>query len=131
MNLAYRPAFDREDRSRSVPYAQKRIYKRPAMPCNPAFCQSTGLYPNQRSQNPDVGCRREATPRPESPPSIGDRHRLSIGPNVRQRTSKRAPMTRALIIIPARMASTRLPDKPLADIGGEPMIVRVWRQAHA
>ena len=39
-------------------------------------------------------------------------------------------MTRALIIIPARMASTRLPDKPLADIEGEPMIVRVWRQAH-
>lgn len=40
-------------------------------------------------------------------------------------------MTKALIIIPARMASTRLPDKPLADIEGEPMIVRVWRQAHA
>ncbi|WP_072395088.1 3-deoxy-manno-octulosonate cytidylyltransferase [Hyphomicrobium sp. CS1GBMeth3] len=40
-------------------------------------------------------------------------------------------MTRNLIIIPARMASTRLPDKPLADIEGEPMIVRVWRQAHA
>lgn len=40
-------------------------------------------------------------------------------------------MTRALIIIPARMASTRLPEKPLADIEGEPMIVRVWRQAHA
>lgn len=40
-------------------------------------------------------------------------------------------MTRTLIIIPARMASTRLPDKPLADIEGEPMIVRVWRQAHA
>ncbi len=39
-------------------------------------------------------------------------------------------MTRTLIIIPARMASTRLPDKPLADIGGLPMIVRVWRQAH-
>lgn len=40
-------------------------------------------------------------------------------------------MTRTLIIIPARMASTRLPDKPLADIEGQPMIVRVWRQAHA
>jgi 3-deoxy-manno-octulosonate cytidylyltransferase (CMP-KDO synthetase) len=40
-------------------------------------------------------------------------------------------MARALIIIPARMASTRLPDKPLADIAGEPMIVHVWRQAHA
>ncbi|MCY0092972.1 3-deoxy-manno-octulosonate cytidylyltransferase [Hoeflea ulvae] len=34
-----------------------------------------------------------------------------------------------LVIIPARMASTRLPGKPLADIGGEPMIVRVARQA--
>jgi 3-deoxy-manno-octulosonate cytidylyltransferase (CMP-KDO synthetase) len=34
-----------------------------------------------------------------------------------------------VIIIPARMASTRLPGKPLADIAGEPMIVRVWRQA--
>jgi len=39
-------------------------------------------------------------------------------------------MTRALILIPARMASTRLPRKPLADIEGEPMIVRVWRRAH-
>ena len=39
-------------------------------------------------------------------------------------------MTRALIIIPARMASTRLPDKPLADIEGEAMIVHVWRKAH-
>ena len=35
----------------------------------------------------------------------------------------------ALILIPARMASTRLPNKPLADIGGLPMIVRVARQA--
>ena len=34
-----------------------------------------------------------------------------------------------IVVIPARMASTRLPGKPLADIAGEPMIVRVWRQA--
>src|SRR5215831_1556407 len=34
-----------------------------------------------------------------------------------------------IVIIPARMASTRLPGKPLADIAGEPMIVRVWRRA--
>ena len=34
-----------------------------------------------------------------------------------------------LILIPARMAATRLPDKPLADIGGKPMIVRAWEQA--
>jgi len=36
-----------------------------------------------------------------------------------------------LILIPARMASTRLPGKPLADIGGEPMIVHVLRRAEA
>jgi 3-deoxy-manno-octulosonate cytidylyltransferase (CMP-KDO synthetase) len=36
---------------------------------------------------------------------------------------------KTIIVIPARMASTRLPGKPLADIGGTPMIVRVWRQA--
>ena len=34
-----------------------------------------------------------------------------------------------LILIPARMASTRLPGKPLADIGGLPMIVHVMRRA--
>jgi 3-deoxy-manno-octulosonate cytidylyltransferase (CMP-KDO synthetase) len=37
--------------------------------------------------------------------------------------------TNPLILIPARMASTRLPGKPLADIHGEPMIVHVWRRA--
>ena len=36
-----------------------------------------------------------------------------------------------VLLIPARMASTRLPGKPLADIGGVPMIVRVWQQAMA
>ena len=35
----------------------------------------------------------------------------------------------ALILIPARMASTRLPGKPLADIGGRPMIVHVAARA--
>lgn len=33
------------------------------------------------------------------------------------------------VIIPARMASTRLPNKPLADIGGKPMVVRVAERA--
>ena len=33
------------------------------------------------------------------------------------------------VIIPARLASTRLPDKALADIAGLPMIVRVAQQA--
>lgn len=34
-----------------------------------------------------------------------------------------------IVLIPARMASSRLPGKPLADIGGMPMIVRVWKKA--
>jgi 3-deoxy-manno-octulosonate cytidylyltransferase (CMP-KDO synthetase) len=33
------------------------------------------------------------------------------------------------VIIPARLASTRLPNKPLADIGGAPMVVRVAQRA--
>ncbi len=36
-----------------------------------------------------------------------------------------------IILIPARLAATRLPDKPLAQIGGVSMIVRVLRQAEA
>ena len=36
-----------------------------------------------------------------------------------------------LILIPARLAATRLPGKPLADIAGEPMIVHVLRRAEA
>lgn len=39
------------------------------------------------------------------------------------------PPSNPIVIVPARMASTRLPGKPLADIGGEPMIVHVWRRA--
>ena len=37
--------------------------------------------------------------------------------------------TRILVLIPARMAATRLPGKPLLDIGGVPMIVHVLRRA--
>ncbi len=40
-------------------------------------------------------------------------------------------MPRTIVIIPARMKATRLPDKPMADIHGEPMIVHVWRRAMA
>lgn len=36
-----------------------------------------------------------------------------------------------VVLIPARLASTRLPRKPLADIGGLPMVVRVARRAAA
>src|SRR6266567_3092172 len=36
-----------------------------------------------------------------------------------------------IVMIPARLAATRLPNKPLADIAGVPMIVHVWRRAVA
>ena len=38
---------------------------------------------------------------------------------------------RTLIVIPARMASSRFPNKPMALIHGKPMIQRVWEQAVA
>src|SRR6185369_3068076 len=54
-------------------------------------------------------------------------------PYKRRRSCDRNPRpmghSDVLILIPARMASARLPGKPLADIGGEPMIVRVMRRA--
>lgn len=40
-------------------------------------------------------------------------------------------MAQTLIVIPARMQASRLPGKPLADILGQPMIVRVWERAMA
>jgi 3-deoxy-manno-octulosonate cytidylyltransferase (CMP-KDO synthetase) len=36
-----------------------------------------------------------------------------------------------IVLIPARLAATRLPNKPLAEIAGAPMIVHVWRRAVA
>lgn len=38
-------------------------------------------------------------------------------------------MSDPLVLVPARMAATRLPGKPLALIAGAPMIVHVWRRA--
>jgi 3-deoxy-manno-octulosonate cytidylyltransferase (CMP-KDO synthetase) len=38
-------------------------------------------------------------------------------------------MQKPLLVVPTRMAATRLPNKPLADICGKPMIVHVWEKA--
>ena len=43
----------------------------------------------------------------------------------------RPPPRTPIVLIPARMASTRLPGKPLADIAGRPMIVHVLERARA
>src|ERR1700685_3300684 len=54
-------------------------------------------------------------------------------PPVISRVQTSPPMTetRTLVLIPARMAATRLPGKPLLDLGGLPMIVHVLRRAEA
>jgi 3-deoxy-manno-octulosonate cytidylyltransferase (CMP-KDO synthetase) len=41
------------------------------------------------------------------------------------------PITNPIVLIPARLAASRLPNKPLALIAGAPMIVHVWRRAVA
>lgn len=40
-------------------------------------------------------------------------------------------MANPIVLIPSRMAAVRLPNKPLADIHGEPMVVHVWRRGMA
>jgi 3-deoxy-manno-octulosonate cytidylyltransferase (CMP-KDO synthetase) len=41
------------------------------------------------------------------------------------------PHKSTLVVIPARLAASRLPNKPLAMIGADPMIVHVWKKAVA
>ncbi len=47
----------------------------------------------------------------------------------RSRTILVASRLDFVVVVPARLASTRLPNKPLADIGGAPMVVRVAQRA--
>ncbi len=71
-------------------------------------------------------------PRPAPAPKRGkmSQSRRALG----QREPPFSPMAKprnSIVLIPARMASTRLPGKPLVEIAGEPMIVHVWRRAMA
>ena len=52
-------------------------------------------------------------------------------PATRPPRTSTLPSARVVAIIPARYASTRLPGKPLADIGGRPMVEHVYRRAEA
>jgi 3-deoxy-manno-octulosonate cytidylyltransferase (CMP-KDO synthetase) len=56
---------------------------------------------------------------------------LVVAPRRRDRETPPMPTARPspLVLIPARLAATRLPGKPLADVCGVPMIVQVWRRA--
>ena len=65
---------------------------------------------------------RAATAKPLEWPGFPLRHNDARRPDV-------TIPARPIVVIPARLAATRLPDKPLADIHGEAMIVHVWRRA--
>src|SRR5271157_4031459 len=54
-------------------------------------------------------------------------HKWRIG--WKNRAEEKTKSMNPIVVIPARLASTRLPNKPLADIAGQTMIERVWRQA--
>lgn len=56
---------------------------------------------------------------------------MSDEPQIEATAALASPERRALIVIPARMAATRLPGKSLADIGGRPMIAHVVARAMA
>jgi 3-deoxy-manno-octulosonate cytidylyltransferase (CMP-KDO synthetase) len=56
---------------------------------------------------------------------------LSLPDRLRRPSVTRAAPQNPIILIPARLAARRLPGKPLAEIGGVPMIVHVWRRAVA
>ncbi len=68
---------------------------------------------------------------PVASPDFGALSRTARGPLPDTRTRGPSPVPDPIILIPARLAATRLPDKPLLDIAGEPMIVHVWRRAAA
>ena len=54
-------------------------------------------------------------------------HRLSSSSETRDTTVR--PRLTAVGIIPARLQSTRLSEKPLQDLGGKPLVVRTWERA--
>lgn len=97
-----------------------------------AFCATAprGRFDLQRSRSVyRPGCL-DPSPRPvasiPSDPGSGSgaSGRQAIAPDMQEASSDVA-----VVVIPARYGSTRLPGKPLADIGGRPLIEHVWRRA--
>ena len=76
-----------------------------------------GMSPPARPKGEDRRAQPEGTPVSPQGPAVSD-HAAPSGLS--------GGFT---VLIPARRASTRLPDKPLADLGGKPMVVRVAERA--
>jgi 3-deoxy-manno-octulosonate cytidylyltransferase (CMP-KDO synthetase) len=74
----------------------------------------------------------KAVPVRAAPLYCAARFDANVTPPIRPSPATKRRMSlpkRPIVLIPARLNATRLPDKPLADIHGEPMIVHVWRRA--
>ena len=56
---------------------------------------------------------------------------FAVHPVAPQGTATITPPVSVVVVIPARYQSSRLPGKPLADIGGRPMVEHVYRRAQA
>src|SRR3954447_15156263 len=83
-----------------------------------------GLSPVARSQSGG----RPAAPS-SSPQGLSGSSAPATMTNLGHLAKHRPAMADPLILIPARLGAPRLPNKPLADIAGEAMIVHVWRRA--
>ena len=89
------------------------------------------LRPRAQELVSRVGAARVSDPRRHSGDARGggaQAHARGMGS---AQGRERRARTRFTVLIPARYASTRLPGKPLADIGGQPMVVRVAERARA
>src|SRR5690606_23508588 len=90
----------------------------------PASWSHRVLFGAERDLPSDLSRWKGARPPCAGPMTNRPRLGKDAGPRPRA-----FPMSDPLVLIPARLAATRLPNKPLADIAGEPMIVHVWRRA--
>ena len=90
--------------------------------------------PAQQVPNRAVGGQFQTDPRPTAPYRKTTRYSVlgfTVHPANRLPSISTSVSTRVVAIIPARYASSRLPGKPLADIGGRPMIEHVYRRVAA
>ena len=84
-------------------------------------------------------CAKMASPADRMPQAVAGRLAIRIRQTMPSVPSGDAPSAPAgdaalrnpIVMVPARLAATRLPGKPLAEIAGRPMIVHVWQRAVA
>src|SRR5712672_2588853 len=96
------------------------------------LCRAVALQPAGCAGRQKIGFRPATQPNYHASGTPTNRAscRSPFRPKPPIRPVSAAPQN-PIVMIPARLAATRLPNKPLADIAGAPMIVHVWRRAVA